>query len=113
MQNKNLPNIKNKKDEDIEKIEKRAILILNSLGFKSFDELKGKQILDIGSGMADLALAAKKRGIDIVCSDINNEYFQKGVKSGLDYRWFSGYNIHTEGESFDLVLSSGSIPMIS
>jgi len=86
MLNKNLPNIKNKKDQELEKIEKSAMSILNSLGFKSFDELKGKAILDIGSGSADLALAAKKRGIDIVCSDINNECFQKGVALGLDYR---------------------------
>jgi ubiquinone/menaquinone biosynthesis C-methylase UbiE len=113
MINKNIPNIKNNKDPSLEKMERKANIILNSLGFKSFDELKNKKILDIGSGDADLALIAKNNGIDIVCSDIDNEKFQKGVELGLDYKWFSGYNIHAESESFDLVLSSGSVPMIS
>ncbi len=111
MFNKNMPKIKNA-DEEQERIDKRALNILNNLGFKSFDELKDKTILDIGSGHADFGLGAKKNGIDIICSDVDPEYQRKGVEQGLDYRMIDALDIPLENDSFDLVLSHGSVPII-
>ena len=113
----NLNNIKNnqnkfEKTEEQERIEKRAQNILNNLGFKSFDELQNKIILDIGSGSAEFGLVAKKKGIDIICSDVGEEYQKKGIEQGLDYRLINAMNIPLEDNGLDLVLSHGSVPII-
>lgn len=111
MFNRNMPNVKNV-DAKQDKIEARALNILNNLGFKSFDELKGKKILDMGSGRAEFGLMAKKKGIDVICSDVNPEYQKKGIEQGLDYRMIDALDIPLENNSFDLVLSHASVPII-
>jgi ubiquinone/menaquinone biosynthesis C-methylase UbiE len=98
--------------EEQKRVEKRAQAILNNLGFKSFDELKGKTILDIGSGQAEFGLGAKKKGINVICSDVDPENQKKGIEQGLDYRIIDALNIPLKDNSFDLVLSHGSVPII-
>ncbi len=95
---------------DQQKNRKRAEYILRALGFKNWKELVGKKILDIGSGDAELALTGKEMGVNIVCLDVNKEKQAQGVRNGLDYIHASADNIPIDDNSFDLILSHGSVP---
>lgn len=113
MSNINIPNMKEKQDQNFKNTIKRGVLILKDFGFKNFNELKGKKILDIGSYNAEFALAAQKEGIEIICSDINEEYQKAGLKKGLKYICANAMNLPFDDNSLDLVLSHASVPIIS
>lgn len=51
-------------------VETRAEFILGRLGLK-WEDLKGKKILDIGAGSAEVAQAAAKKGIEVISLDLN------------------------------------------
>lgn len=100
------------KEEEGNKTERRSRSILHNLGFENFDELKGKKVLEIGSGDAEFGLIAKKHGVDITCSDIDNKYQKQAQNSEVDYMVVNALNTPFEDNSFDTILSHGSVPII-
>lgn len=88
------------------------MFILERLGFKSFDELRGKKILDIGSYSAEFALGAREKGIEIICSDIKEECQKAGLAQGLNYILANANNLPFKDSSLDLVLSHASAPTV-
>ncbi|GEM_PF-6200224 len=73
----------------------------------TWDELKGKHILDIGAGSGSFARAARQRNVDVVSLDINTRRWSKGendlhqtplVLADMEH-------LPLRPESFDLVVS--------
>ncbi len=108
------PDLKNIQTEskEQEKNERRAKSILHNLGFENFEELHDKKVLEIGSGDAEFGLIAKKNGVDIVCSDINDKYQKQAQENGVDYMTVNALATPFEDDSFDTILSHGSVPII-
>ncbi|MDD3156194.1 MAG: class I SAM-dependent methyltransferase [Candidatus Pacebacteria bacterium] len=100
------------KEEEGNKTERRSRSILHNLGFENFDELKGKKVLEIGSGDAEFGLTAKKNGVDIICSDIDSKYQKQAQSDGVDCVVVNALNTPFEDNSFDTILSHGSVPII-
>lgn len=93
-------------------IEARANYILGRLGL-SWEDLKGKRILDVGAGSAEFGAAARTKGVDVVSLDR-----QLGDSDGPPYQK-QGYVVGTADrlpfadESFDMVLSHASVPLLA
>lgn len=88
--------------------EKSAKDYLGDLGM-SWDFLKGKKVLDLGSAEPHFAGAAFKRGIQVTSLDLDAEECNKKVKSirkkQLPYVAGSGHNLPFTDEAFDLVVA--------
>lgn len=86
-----------------------AMEIIESFNL-SFDDLGGKDVLDLGAGNADLAKTVKSRGINIVSIDReepeDNEEGVEFFKEDIEKTSFPD-------EKFDLILSHAAPPTIS
>lgn len=92
-------------------IEKRADLVLKNLGLE-WKDLRGKKILDIGAGMAELAHAAKKRGIEVISLDKYPEQWEEegGVPTNVPYIVAGAEQLPFDDNEFDLVISHAGPP---
>ena len=82
----------------------RAEDILVYLGL-SWEYLKGKTILDVGAGPADLAHTALTHGISIVCVDKVEP--EEGIPTGVHYVVADARKMPFRDTSFDLVVAIG------
>lgn len=94
--------------ENVDSVEKRAEFILGRLGLK-WEDLKGKKILDIGAGSAEVAQAAAKKGIRVFSLDINRPEDSVG---GVEYVIADAHNLPLVRESFDLVIAHAAPPAL-
>lgn len=94
-------------------IEERANYILGRLGL-SWEELKGKRMLDIGAGTAEFGATAREKGINVVSLD----RFARDSKGTTPYQK-EGYVVGSADhlpfadESFDIVVSHASVPLFA
>ena len=82
----------------------RAEDILTYLGL-SWGDLKGKTILDVGAGPADLARTAHTHSISIVCVDKVEP--EEGIPEGVQYVIADAQKMPFSDNSFDLVIAIG------
>jgi SAM-dependent methyltransferase len=95
---------KNREEENRE----RADYVLSALGL-TMEDLKGKDVLDIGTGTeANLMLAAIQEGVNVVGVDAQKQ--EENVR-GVQYIYGDFGNIHFEDESFDLIVSHAAPPL--
>ena len=108
---KNTPdNVRSEESPDAH-IGARADYILGRLGF-SWEELKGKRILDIGAGSAEFGATARTRGIEVISLDrkvLDDEGVAPYQKEG--YVQGSGDRLPFADGSFDIVVSHASVPL--
>jgi ubiquinone/menaquinone biosynthesis C-methylase UbiE len=89
-------------------IKKHAQEMLGNLGL-TIENLRGKSVLDLGAGDADLGKAMKQNGVDIVSMDRRIfEENQKGVNCVVG----DADNIPFQNESFDLIISHAAPPTV-
>lgn len=90
--------------------EERAELILWQLGL-NWEYLKGKTILNIGAGDAQLEQAAKKRNIMIIPLDpYSRDVYQGTPPQGVNYIQGSALKLPFKDQRFDLILSHAAPP---
>jgi SAM-dependent methyltransferase len=108
-----LPNVPIKKDKPRERsvFEDRAKYVLKNLGL-SIENLRGKKVVDLGAGKAELAQWAKEQTINIICLD-NFAGYERNVPKGIDYVEGEADKLPFPDESLDLIISHGSPPGIS
>jgi len=99
-----------KNKEQLE-IENHARLILKDLGLR-IEDLRGKKVLDLGAGKAELAQWAKKQGMNIINLD-NFTGYKRDVPENLSYIEGEADKLPFPDESLDLILSHGSPPGIT
>lgn len=88
--------------------EKKGVFDLARLGL-SFDDLRGKQVLDVGAGAANIAKAARTHDISVTSLDKNPAmWMQEGIDiSGLPYIQGDAEHLPFENETYDLLISHG------
>lgn len=72
-------------------------------------ELKGKRILDLGSGPGNHALYFKKKGFDVLCLDFSDEMLKLCKKKGLKTIKMDIEKLKFPKESFDGVWAYASL----
>lgn len=65
---------------------------------------KNDKILDVGGGEGTYSAELKKRGYDVVCVDINEEYIEKSKKKGIESYVMDATSLDFPEKSFDVVL---------
>ncbi|MDP1689041.1 MAG: class I SAM-dependent methyltransferase [bacterium] len=101
-----------KNDEEIPEgeiepaLEEEATSDLKDLGL-SWEQLKGKKVLDIGAGPGVIAEVAKKKGIEVVSLDMNPEMWKNEGKQIFDvpYVKADAEKLPFIDNSFDVVIS--------
>lgn len=101
-----------KKSPEQNEVEVHAQRIMNNLGLE-MENMRGKKILDLGAGKAELAQWAKKQGINIMSLDSGTGYSAEKLPKGIDYVKGSAEELPIQNESLDLLLSHGSPPGLS
>lgn len=96
------------KNENVDSVEKRAEFILGRLGLK-WEDLQGKEILDIGAGSAEIAQAAAKKGIKVFSLDINRP---EDYVRDAEYIIADAHHLPLVRESFDLVMAHAAPPAL-
>ncbi|OGN07276.1 MAG: hypothetical protein A2750_03085 [Candidatus Yanofskybacteria bacterium RIFCSPHIGHO2_01_FULL_45_42] len=97
----------------------RVKFILGDLGLK-WDDLRGKRVLDIGSGLAQLARVANREGISIISSDPylwghEKEVSKEGLKKlteGVPFVKASADLLPFPSETFDVATSHAAPPLV-
>lgn len=87
-------------------LEVEATSDLKDLGL-SWEQLKGKKVLDIGAGPGVIAEVAKKKGIEVVSLDMNPEMWKSEGKQIFDvpYVKADAEKLPFQDKSFDFVIS--------
>ncbi|MBI3334947.1 MAG: DUF483 domain-containing protein [Candidatus Portnoybacteria bacterium] len=95
-------------------IEMRAREDLEGLGLK-WEHLQGKRILDIGAGLAEVAQAAKTRGIEVLSLDKNLKRWKEEelIEKDISYIVGKAEMLPFKAESFDLVIAHAAPPLLS
>lgn len=101
-----------KKSLEQSEVEAHAHLVMNNLGLE-MEKMRGKKILDLGAGKAELAQSTKNRGINIMSLDSGIGYSADELPKGIDYVKGSAAELPLKNESLDLLLSHGSPPGLS
>ena len=99
-----------KSENEAERKLERAEFILRRLGL-GWGDLEGKKILDIGADSAELAQAAKDKGISVVSMDINSEDAGKASKETM-YVQGSALRLPFNDESFEMVIAHAAPPAL-
>lgn len=89
--------------------------VLTRLGL-TWNQLKGKKILDVGAGLAEVEQAAKKRGIEVVSVDQSpGTYREQGevIPHDVLYLEADAAKLPFEDNTFDLIISHAAPPIIS
>ncbi len=98
------------------KNEQRAKEILADLDLK-IEDLKGRKILDIGAGNAEIAKVLNNKGAKVFSLEINLESVKKEYQDfsaeGANYVQAKAEKTPFKDEVFDLLISHGSPPMTS
>ncbi len=104
----------NKDDTENKKMESEITEYIKNLGL-SWNALSGKKILEIGSGMGDFGLVAKKKNIDVVSVDRFPELYKYrgGINKGIKFVKAEAEKLPFTDNSFDYVVSSGAPPTLS
>jgi SAM-dependent methyltransferase len=76
-----------------------------NLFLKAVKELKGLQVLDLGSGPGKHGLYFKDNGLDVTCIDLSPNMIEACQAKGLDARVMDLYNLDFEEGTFDAVWS--------
>lgn len=102
------------KEKKIDELERITTAYLNDLGL-SWDLIKDKRTLDIGSGIGDLGLMAKQKGISVVSVDkFPEDYEQRGeVYEGIDFVKADVRALPFTDNMFDYVVSHAAPPMVT
>lgn len=96
------------------KLEQAATNILEAMGL-NWEDLQGKKVLEIGAGLAELAQAAKKRGIDVASLEKNPAIWEEEGDIPMDIEYIVGdaTTLPFADESLDLIISKAAPPTIS
>lgn len=88
--------------------EKKGVFDLARLGL-GIDDLRGKQVLDVGAGAANIAKAAQAHDISVTSLDNNPALWtQDGIDvSGVPYVTGDAEHLPFENETYDLLMSHG------
>jgi len=95
--------------------EVRAQNILERLGL-TWEDLKGKKVLDVGAGDAKIGQVGKKYAVDVVSIDRNPERWKEGgekIPEGIDYVKASIEQLPFAEKTFDVIISHAAPPTIS
>ncbi len=114
--------VKNEEREEREEPEKYAEFILKRLGL-TWEELKGRKVLDVGAGEAEFVKIAQEHGVDAVAFDFDPFHVIKDRHYGVDNRppkWWKKVNyvrgiadaLPFADESFNFVVSHAAPPTI-
>lgn len=94
-------------------IELKAKEILKDFDLE-MEDLKGKNVLDIGAGSAELARYANKKGTNVVSLEkFIEEQSKQFLREGAKYVEAEVEALPFREESFDLLMSHGGPPIIS
>lgn len=101
-------------EQPVESLEQQAQHVLDTLGL-DWEDLKGKDILEIGAGLAVLAQVAKEQGVRVISLDRGPEMWEEegGVPDDVEYIVGEATALPFKDASLDLVLSKAAPPTIS